>query len=245
MEASRRLTRSSLKRKVDASCSSLHSNLSSDPDSACESKKTTSSGKKRVKRKKHPSLEAKSHSNKLKPPEITDEDSLDQKPLGKVFATRTQVEYDNNNFSKIPKDSETEQNAVKVEPCEIANNERQIRPDEKSSSESLQQAVNGLMEDMETSKVQYPVPNASSMKSTVSEDAITPVSRGKNPVSIEGIVAIPVESTKCIFCEAVFKTANELKEHMRIVHAKDARKKCKSTLPQEVKTEKAPMPLPR
>ncbi|XP_028969075.1 zinc finger and SCAN domain-containing protein 2-like [Galendromus occidentalis] len=197
-------------------------------------------------KEKHVAADSKPHREQLRLPGSDDEDSLYQEPFEeKVFATRTRAECDAGN-TKLLIETTDEAGAVKLESLEDFSLDQQTsNSGEKSSSESLQRAVNGLMEDMHTSPLPYAIRSMPSMKSTDPEAVILPLLAEKTAIAIEGIVAIPVESTKCIFCEAVFKTANELKEHMRIVHAKDARKKCRSTPQRELKTEKAPTPLPR
>lgn len=69
------------------------------------------------------------------------------------------------------------------------------------------------------------------------------------------LVAVSIESTKCILCLASFKSAEELRAHIRIVHARSERNKRRTVKKenvsnnpeddQDTKPEKAPTPLTR
>ncbi|OQR69335.1 zinc finger protein-like [Tropilaelaps mercedesae] len=93
-------------------------------------------------------------------------------------------------------------------------------------------------------------------KITSSEEALLPdnCDPARGPLT-KGLVAVSIESTKCILCLASFKSAEELRAHIRIVHARSerhrrrvVRKENVSTNPDDqhdVKPEKAPTPLTR
>lgn len=70
----------------------------------------------------------------------------------------------------------------------------------------------------------------------------------------KGVMAVPIESTKCILCLAQFKSSTELRDHIRIVHDRGARLKQQSLKKENLSNnssditdtpEKAPTPLIR
>ncbi|XP_022655702.1 zinc finger and BTB domain-containing protein 17-like isoform X2 [Varroa destructor] len=132
------------------------------------------------------------------------------------------------------------------------------RRPESNVDRNLDQAVEGLIKDysvIDESSVQqsqacFPSPQASSsLTSDVCSSTRDSIPPQQEHVSLEfeGIVAVPVESTKCILCMALFKTTGELKAHMEIVHAKGRRQaKTRVTPVEETDSrKKAPTPLVR
>ncbi|OQR73915.1 hypothetical protein BIW11_03494 [Tropilaelaps mercedesae] len=121
---------------------------------------------------------------------------------------------------------------------------------------NLDQAVEGLIkdytvdEDISQGQVSFPSPRPGSSSTNDSCQSLrdcVPSSQESVSLEFEGIVAVPVESTKCILCMALFKTTDELKAHMEIVHAKGRRQAKTRVTPVEESDsrKKAPTPLVR
>lgn len=119
------------------------------------------------------------------------------------------------------------------------------------------------MEDIPTNNCLSPTSSSTSWQDTVQIENPgtdhTSVQQDNGGAGAEpfgkGLVAVSIESTKCILCLASFKSAEELRAHIRIVHARSARHKRRVIIKenvsnnpdeqQELKPERAPTPLTR